>query len=79
MTKFCKLFEHGAVQRNGNRVDKICTQGRLTARRSDTIPQRAQTAGQQVRLSTRAAFAGNYLCTISGKLFAWWTKVPLPI
>ena len=31
------------------------TQGRLAARRSETIPQRAQTAGRQVRLSPRAA------------------------
>ena len=38
-------------------IDTENTQGRLAARRSDTIPQRAQTAGRQVRLSTRAAFA----------------------
>ena len=47
------------------------TQGRLTARRSDTIPQRAQTAGQKIRLSTRAfaffAFFGYvYWGTSSG-------------
>ena len=35
---------------------KIITQGRLTARRSDTTPQHARTAGQEVRLPPRAAF-----------------------